>query len=105
MSVVLPEPDEPIIRMLPTRSLASFLARATEISRMASFWPITRRSSRAAICGGDGCWLPSRAILSPTEHRPDRVPRAVIRSGRKRCAATHRREVLRPELMCLLHKR
>ena len=60
MRVVLPEPEEPIIRMLPTRSLASFLARPTEISRMASFWPITRRSSRAAICGGDGVLAATR---------------------------------------------
>ena len=50
--VVLPEPDEPIIRMLPAPSPASFLARATDISRTASVWPTTRRESHSAICRG-----------------------------------------------------
>ena len=54
MSVVLPEPDEPISRMLPTLRRASFLASATDISRTASFWPITRFSSAAAIWAGGG---------------------------------------------------
>ena len=52
--VVLPEPEEPINRMLPAESPASFFDRATEISRTASGWPITRFSSAAAICAGEG---------------------------------------------------
>ena len=74
MRVVLPEPEEPIIRMLPTRSLASFLASPTEISRMASFWPITRRSSRAAICGGDGVLAATGSILVRLRGRRARDP-------------------------------
>ena len=54
ISVVLPEPDEPISRMLPTLRPASFLASATDISRTASFWPTTRFSSALAIWAGDG---------------------------------------------------
>jgi len=36
MSVVLPEPEEPMSRTLPVLRPASFLARATDISRTAS---------------------------------------------------------------------
>ena len=54
MSVVLPEPEEPMSRMLPTLRRASFLASATDISRTASFWPMTCFSSAAAIWAGDG---------------------------------------------------
>jgi hypothetical protein len=54
ISVVLPEPDEPISRMLPTLRPASFLESATDISRTASIWPTTRFSSALAIWAGDG---------------------------------------------------
>ena len=54
ISVVLPEPEEPIIRMLPTLRRASFFESAIDISRTASFWPMTRFSSAAAIWAADG---------------------------------------------------
>jgi hypothetical protein len=54
ISVVLPEPEDPISSTLPTDSPASFFDNATAISRTASFWPTTRRSSAAAICAGEG---------------------------------------------------
>ena len=54
ISVVLPVPDEPIIRMLPTRSPASFFERAIAISRTASPCPITRSPRAAAISRGEG---------------------------------------------------
>src|ERR1700687_609756 len=54
ISVVFPDPDEPMSRTLPTRRLASFLARATEISRTASGWPRTRLERAAAIFAGVG---------------------------------------------------
>ena len=57
MSVVFPEPDEPTRRTLPTRRLASFFARATEISRTASCWPKTRFERAAAILAGGGTEL------------------------------------------------
>ena len=50
----MPDPEEPMSRTLPTRRLASFLARATEISRTASGWPKTRRARAAAILTGGG---------------------------------------------------
>ena len=54
ISVVLPVPEEPIIRMLPTRKPASCLARATAISRMASSCPRIRRERAPAMAAGSG---------------------------------------------------
>jgi len=65
MSVVLPEPEEPMRRMLPTRRRASFLASATDISRTASFWPITFFSRAWAIWAGDGGRTRGDSTLSP----------------------------------------
>ncbi len=69
ISVVLPEPEEPISRMLPAERPASFFDRATEISRTASCWPITRFSSAEAICAGEGGVLPRPAFYA----RPQRA--------------------------------
>jgi hypothetical protein len=66
ISVVLPEPDEPIRSTLPTRRLASFLARATAISRIASCWPNTRFDSAAAILAGGGMELKGLPLVSRT---------------------------------------
>jgi hypothetical protein len=52
--VVLPVPDEPIIRMLPAPGPARCLASATDISRTATGWPKTRRDRASAICLGEG---------------------------------------------------
>ena len=73
ISVVLPEPDEPTRRMLPTRRPATFFASATDISRTASSWPITRASIWRAISVGDGvevdnganCTEPRRTRSAP----------------------------------------
>jgi hypothetical protein len=62
MSVVLPVPDEPIIRMFPVASPARCLARAIDISRIAASCPITRERKAPAISAGVGFFVEEEGV-------------------------------------------